>query len=251
VAASVTGGGAARFFGTTPLIDVLAWIDRREEEFGPDWRFQDWRAISLAELGRFEEARLLQSEYHGALEERGDILNFGANVSQNSVMLELLAGDPVAAAAQGERGCRILEEAGERAWLSTGACCYAQALYQLGRLDEAEEWARKGSALGDSEDVTTQRLARQVQAKVLARRGQHAEAEILAREAVALAEGTDALIFQGDSLCDLAEVLELAGRGEEAAESLRRAIARFDRKGAIVPADRARERLSALAPASA
>jgi class 3 adenylate cyclase/tetratricopeptide (TPR) repeat protein len=251
VAWSVPGGGAARFFGTTPLTEVLAWIDRREAEFGPDWRFQDWRAISLAELGRFEEARVLLSEHHRALEEFGDTLNLGANLAQNSVMLELLAGDPVAAAAQGERGCRILEEAGERAWLSTGACCYAQALYELGRLDEAEEWARKGSALGDSEDVTTQRLARQVQAKVLARRGQYAEAESLAREALALAEATDGLLFQGDAWYDLAEVLELAGRGEEAAEALRVAIARYDRKGAIVWAGRARERLAALEPASA
>jgi hypothetical protein len=59
-------------------------------------------------------------------------------------MLDLLAGGPAGAEANGARGCPILEEAGERGWLSTSACFYAQALYALGRLDEAEEWAREG-----------------------------------------------------------------------------------------------------------
>src|SRR5262249_54131939 len=154
-------------------------------------------------------ARVLRSEFQQALEERGDVLVLGANLSQNSVTLELLAGDPAAAAAQGERGCRILEEAGERAWLSTGACCYADALYALGRLAEAEEWARKGRELGDRDDLTTQMQGGLVQAKVLARRGLHAEADAVAREAVALADGTDGLLHQGLVRADLAEVLEL------------------------------------------
>ena len=50
-------------------------------------------------------------------------------------------------------------------------------------------------------------LWRQVQALVLAHRGEHAEAEALAREAVAIAERTDVLSHQGDGFCDLAEVL--------------------------------------------
>jgi tetratricopeptide (TPR) repeat protein len=202
-------------------------------------------------LGRFEEARVLQSEYHRALEEFGDLLNFGANLSQNVVTLELLAGDPAAAAAQAERGCRILEEAGERAWLSTGACNFAQALYELGRMDEAEEWAQKGRELGDREDVVTQMLARQVQAKVLARRGHHTEAEGIVREAIALGDATDSLFFQGNVRLDFAEVLEIAGRREDAIAALNDALARYERKGALAPADRARERLAALEPASA
>ena len=105
--------------------------------------------------------------------------------------------------------------------------------------------------LGGSENVTTQILARQVQAKVLARRGQYAEGERVAREAIALADATDGLIFQGDALRDLAEVLELAGRSAETAVALREALERYERKGALAPAERIRERLPALEPASA
>jgi class 3 adenylate cyclase/tetratricopeptide (TPR) repeat protein len=251
VAWFATGGVAARLYGSTPLPEMLAWIDGREAQFGRDWRMTGWRAMVAAWQGRFEKARLLQAEFHLAHEERGDLLDLGSNLSQNAVMLELLAGDPAAAAALAERGCRILEEAGERAWLSTGACYYAQALYELGRIDEADDWARKGLELGGSDDVTTQFLARQVQAKVLARRGQHAEGERIAREAIALADATDGLTFQGDALRDLAEVLELAGRSDETALALREALERYERKGALAPAERVRERLAALEPTSA
>src|SRR5262249_25481827 len=146
-------GGAARFFGSTPIADCLAYLDQREVQFGGDWHNAHWRSAALAMLGSFDEARRLNSEYHEGLEERGDILNLGSNRWQARASTELLAGDPAAAAALAERGCRILEEAGERSWLSTGACRYAEALYELGRFDEAEEWARKGSDMGASDDM--------------------------------------------------------------------------------------------------
>jgi class 3 adenylate cyclase/tetratricopeptide (TPR) repeat protein len=251
VAFARLGGGSSRFFGSTPLADLIAWMDERESRFGPDWRMSGWRATCLALLGRFEEARRLAAEFHNAHEERGDLLGFGSHLSQAGVMLELLAGDPAAAAANGARGCSILEEAGERGWLSTSACYYAQALYELGRLDEAEEWARKGSDLGASDDMATRILAAQVRAKVLARRGEYADAERLARGAVSEADATDSLLAQGDARRDLAEVLELAGGREQAAAALHQAIERYERKGALAPAEQVRERLAALEAASA
>jgi tetratricopeptide (TPR) repeat protein len=247
----LTAGSVARLFGSTPLTETLAWHEERDLQFGRDWRTAGPRAMVLALLGRFDEARELEAEFKRANEERDDLLGLGAHLSMTAATLELLAGDPAAAAMAGERGCRILEDAGERASLSTGACCYAQALYELGRLDEAEEWARKGSEVGDSEDAATQMLARQVQAKVLARRASYGEAESMAREAVSLADGTDWLVHQGDARRDLAEVLELAGRREEATVALREALEYYERKGAAVPAGQVREHLLALEPASA
>jgi class 3 adenylate cyclase/tetratricopeptide (TPR) repeat protein len=250
IAFMIPGGSAARLYGTTPLSELLAWLDEREARFGPDWRHAGARAAVLAMLGRFEEARLLQSEFHRSHEERGSLLELGSQLSQNAVTLELLAGNPAAAAAAAERGCRILEEAGERSWLSTGACWYAEALYQLGQLEEAEEWARKGLDLGDADDMATQVLGRQALAKVLARSGRQSEAETLAREAVALVDATDALTTQGDARVALADVLELAGRREEAAAVLREAAERYERKEALVPADRVRGRLATLGSAA-
>jgi class 3 adenylate cyclase/tetratricopeptide (TPR) repeat protein len=248
---AIPGGGGARLYGTTPLPEVLQWLEEQIAQFGPDLRLTGYQSAALALLGRFEEARLLEAEFQQGHEERGDLLNLGAHLSQNRTLLELLAGDPAAAAAAAKRGCRILEEADERSWLSTGACWYAEALYELGRLDEAEEWARKGLELGDSDDMATQVLARRALEKVLARRGQHIEAESMAREAVALVDATDALVTQGDLRVSLAEVLELAGRREEAIAALNEALERYERKGALASAGQARERLAALVPASA
>jgi hypothetical protein len=81
---------------------------------------------------------------------------------------------------------------------------------------------------------------------VLARRGKHAEAERLAREAVENGEGTDSLIGQGDANADLAEVLFLARKLDEATEALRHALDRYERKGHVVLAQRMRERLAAF-----
>ena len=89
-------------------------------------------------------------------------------------------------------------------------------------------------------------LWRQVQARVHAHRGEHAEAERLAREAVAIAERTDGSELQGDALCDLAEVLAAAGRTDEAAEALEQALDRYERKKNLAMAAQVRPRLEAL-----
>src|SRR4029450_7816048 len=103
-------------------------------------------------------------------------------------------------------------------------------LCALRRYDEADPLAQLGRELGREQDFATQMLWRQVQGRVDAHRGEHASAERLAREAVAIGERTDALNYQGDALCDLAEVLAAAGRSDEAAEALEQALGRYERK---------------------
>ena len=123
-----------------------------------------------------------------------------------------------------------------------------RVLCKLGRHDEAELLARRGRELGDPEDIMTQHGWRQTQALVHSARGQHAEAERLAREAVDLSLRSDSPLNQGEALSDLAEVLEAAGRRDEAAAALREALDRYERKPVIPLARRTRERLAALQP---
>lgn len=54
----------------------------------------------------------------------------------------------------------------------------------------------------------------------------------------------DGLYLQGDALCDLSEVLEAAGRRDEAAAALREALERYERKRIVPLASRTRERLA-------
>ena len=127
---------------------------------------------------------------------------------------ELSAGDFVAAEQRTRWGYDLLESMGEMGFLSTMAGVLAEALYQQGRYDEAEEQVRVATELGAPEDVETQRLAKGVQAKVLARRGAFEDAERLGREAVSLVDRSDSP-SRAETLLFLAEVFSLAGRTED------------------------------------
>jgi tetratricopeptide (TPR) repeat protein len=144
------------------------------------------------------------------------------------------------------RFCELLEARGLRSFLSTYAPLLGRSLCALGRHDEAEPLARLGRELGDEQDASAQALWRQTQALVHARRGNHTQAEQLAREAVAITERTDALNNQGDALCDLAEVLQAAGRSDEAAAALAQALERYEHKKNLAMSAQVRDRLVEL-----
>jgi tetratricopeptide (TPR) repeat protein len=238
--------GVARLFGTSPVSELLAWLDEQMEQGAWNQQFRGLRAQPLAMLGHFEEARAILVDVRAELADRGGGVPLGVRTGLASVDIELLAGDFAAAVEFGEEGCRLLGELGAQSFLSTAAAKLAQALYALDRLEEAETWAGRAAELGASDDAMTQMLWRQVKAKVLARHGEHAEAERMAREAVAVGEETDILDAQGDALADLAEVFLLAGKPGEAAASLEQAIERHERKGNRVSTGRAQTQLAAI-----
>ena len=237
---------ASRLFGGTSAAAVLAWLDEREASGVRNSRLRSIRSLALAMVGRFDEARALVSELRTEYAERGATGRLATLTAQVAAEVELLAGDPAAAAELGEKGCRLLERVGDQAVLSTAAALLAQALYELGRLEEADAWARRAAELGATDDAATQILWRRAKAKVLARREEFDEAERLARDAVALGAGTDKIDWQGGSYVDLSEVLCLAGRRTEAAAALEQALSLFERKGNLVMAGRVRDRLREL-----
>src|SRR5918995_3301517 len=104
-------------------------------------------------------------------------------------------------------------------------------------------FTRVSEKAGDEDDAQTEIVWRAIRAKVLARRGDVAAGEALAREAVERAHATDYLEDIALTLLDLAEVLELAGRTDEAVRAIEKAIALFERKQAVPAAERARARL--------
>ena len=234
------------------MAELLGWLDENQPREGRDRWLDVQRAEALGMLGRFDEARAILAETRAELAERGGGIPLAATFGMQSVDVELWAGDPAAAAEFGEEGCRLLAELGDQSILSTLAGKLAQALCALDRLEEADAWAGRAAKLGASDDAITQMLWRQVRAKVLARRGENAEAVRLAREAVAVCEKTDFLDAQGDVHSDLAEVLSRAGRRTEATGALEQALERYERKGNLVSAQRVKMRLAELRdPASA
>ncbi len=230
------------FYGTSTLLELLEWLEAQETHAFSDLGL--FRARALAGLGRFEEAREILAQARTELTEQGVQMRVANTLGHDSVYVELLAGNPAGAVEFGEEGCRIYEELGEQGFYSTAAGLLAQAFCELGELDKADAWADRAAELGASDDAITQMLWRQVRAKVLARRGEHAEAQRLAREAIEIGEKTDMLEQKADALFDLGDVLELAG--EDPRAEFEQALERYERKGIVVMAERVRERLGSL-----
>ena len=239
-----------RFAGPTPVSELLAWLDENEWRAGRDQFFRAYRAWALAMLGRFDEARAILTDARAEQAERGGGLLLANLTAFESVAVELLAGEPAAAAEFGAEGFRLLEELGDQSRMSAAAGNLAQAFYASGRLDEANTWSGRAAELGASDAAFSQMLWRPVRAKVLARRGEHSEAERLARETLAIGEATDDLNGQGDTYADLAEVLLLAGKPAEAAAALEQALERYERKGNLASAQRTQARLAELRAAA-
>jgi tetratricopeptide (TPR) repeat protein len=209
------------------------------------------RARLLAMLARFDEAWALARPAAERARELGGLQP--GELSQGDADLgeiAALAGDHATAAAHLRRECDRYQRGGDRAHLSTYAPLLGRSLCALGRHDEAEPLAQLGRELGGEQGIVTQMLWRQVQARVHAHRGEHAEAERLAREVEAIAERTDDLNRQGDALCDLAEVLAAAGRIDKAAETLEQALERYERKQNLAMAAQVRDRLAKLQDAA-
>jgi Flp pilus assembly protein TadD len=139
-----------------------------------------------------------------------------------------------------------LERLGERTTGPYLASELARTLYLQGRLDEAYHYTQIAETYGLPSEAWVAVGWRGVRGSILARRGETSAGTSLAREAVALAGATDMLWYHGRALEDLAEVLEVSGRSNEARVRFGEAIHLYDRKGIKVLADRARRRQVAI-----
>jgi tetratricopeptide (TPR) repeat protein len=192
-------------------------------------------------LGRFDEARDLLARARALLEEVALPVWAAGPLAQEAGWIELLAGDPAAAEAALRRGFETLDAIGEVAWLSTDAGILAEAVYAQGRYDEAMRFTRISEELAGAEDVYSHVLWRSVRAKILARRGDVAEAIRLATASARLSETTDFLHLRWHDLMCRAETFRLAGRAADADGAAEEAVRVATAKGNVVGARLARE----------
>jgi tetratricopeptide (TPR) repeat protein len=200
-------------------------------------------ALLQAMKGRFEEALALLGRYGELLADLG--LGLGASKSLTPGMVEMLIGDYQAAERTFRKSYDELGRAGERNTRAITAAYLARALYEQGRQDEAHEMTKVSEELAPEDDFTTMIEWASVRAKVLARRGEGAEADLMTRRVVALAAETDELETRATTLLDRAEVLRVLGRAEDATPCIEEALALYERKGDIASRARARAMLDA------
>ena len=145
--------------------------------------------------------------------------------------VERTAGDLDAAERELRHGHDQLEAAGENELRSTIAATLAQVLYDSGRDEEAEGFARAGERAAAADDIYSQVVWRSALAKVLARRDGSSQAVALSDEAVRLAATTDMLSLRGAALLDRARVASLLSGGPAPPELVAEALALFELKG--------------------
>jgi predicted ATPase/class 3 adenylate cyclase len=235
--------------GPTPVPEAIMRCQGVLEAAGGDRKTEALTHGFLSQLeamqGNFDRARELYRQSRAMFEEYGMRL-YAALTSIKSGPVELLAGDPKAAEDELRRDYEALEQMGDRNYRSTVAGLLAEALYQQGRLDEAEEFAEIGREISAPDDPSSECLWRCVLGKVQARRGEVDQGLRLVTEAIDMASASDFLDDQGIMFTDLAEVHELAGRPDEAAAALEEALRMFEAKADTVAIDRTRDHLARL-----
>ncbi len=187
--------------------------------------------------GRFSEARAWLQDASKAEVPEDLLVLVGKYLSGGIV--ELLAGEAVAAERVLREGCRVVAEVGGTVQLVSVTILLARALAMQGRDDEAMERTRECERLALEGQRDAQIKWRAVRALLLARQGDLDSAERLAAEAVALTADWGQDDSTAEVLADHAHVLRLAGREDEARRQAQRALALYERKGNLVGARRA------------
>lgn len=103
--------------------------------------------------------------------------------------------------------------------------------------------------IAEEDDAFVQVLWRARRAKSLERAGDLNGARRVAREAVRFAQESDLIVLAADALVDMARLLQLAGRGREAATIATQAAEAFERNGNPALAARARRLATEASPA--
>jgi class 3 adenylate cyclase/tetratricopeptide (TPR) repeat protein len=206
-------------------------------------------ALSLVAQGQLEAmrgnsdaGRELMARGRATLRELGLEVLWAAT-SHAAGAVEMYAGDAEAAERQWRQGYEALERIGEKAYLSTSAAFLAHALARQGRYEEAEPLAMISEAAADPHDIASQLQWRSARALVKAHADDLEEALRLADDAVLLGEPTSYVDTLAETLVIRAEIRRRAGRPQEAADDLRRAIELAEHKEYLSLLERARAML--------
>jgi DNA-binding SARP family transcriptional activator len=242
---------SALFHGPRPVYEAVARCAQLLRDHSGDRASEAsinvWLGGLLAMTGRFEEARTLVEHAKATYEELAQTLAARDTCGSVIAAIATLEGRVEAAEEALVACCEECIRLNESALLATRAAELADALFRQSNYDAAETWAHVSRERAGSEDMDAQASWRAIAALISAQRGELVLAERLAREAVEIVERTDATNHHAKILLDLAGVVRLGGREDEALQVTRTAVALYESKGNLVAADHARSLVAASA----
>ena len=196
---------------------------------------QQSQAVLEALRDRPEASRKMLESARVTFEDLGHAVGL-LQVEMHAGIVEVLADEPAAAAQHLRRARNGFTALGSHRRAAQATAMLARALLELGEVDEAAELVSESDG-GDDLKARIGLLA--VRSELSARGGDAAGAEALARQAVELAEGTDALLDHADARLALSRALAAAGREDEALREASTASELYERKGSAVGVRRA------------
>jgi class 3 adenylate cyclase/tetratricopeptide (TPR) repeat protein len=244
----------AAVFGPTPCERVIV---RAREDL--EWsRAHDNRAMEgstlgrmgemLARAGRVPEAQNAFAEARRLFDDLGLDVHI-AYLAISTCAVEPLTSAPAAAEAELRSALSFFEEIGAKHIQATVLPMLAATLVQQDRPDEALALTERARSFSAPDDLDGQVKWRTARARALARHGDVADAERLAREAVGRAAASDTIVLHADALRCLGDVLLAAEAPSEAVPVIEESVALYDAKGDVVSAAKGRTTLDRLARA--
>ena len=234
---AATAYAAAASLGPTLVDEAIDRCEAAMEQTAGDRQSEGQLLAVLAGLyamqGEFEHARTQTARSRTTFEELGLEME-NARLGMDTGAIERLAGNLDGAVSELGSAYDALDALGETFARSTVAGFLAQTLLEQGALDEANAYCERSRELTTDADIATQALWRYVRGRILAREGAADAAEEIVREAIALLDPTDAIMYQIEAQVALGEALIAAARSDEARVALERARTLAETKGGVV-----------------
>jgi hypothetical protein len=235
---------SAATYGPTPTSQALTLAEKMLARFPRESFHAAAMRVDVSRLramrGEFDTARQLLRET-SAYDQDG--WGMTGTHGDQGWWVERLSGDLHAAEQALRREYEICVSHGSTSVLSTVAAQLAYCSCALGEFENAEDLTHVCLEYVADADLASHVLLRQVRARIATHRRQLSRAEMLARQACALARKTDAPELQADALMDLANVLGVSAGMAAARSAAEQALHLYARKEHTVGAHLARRLL--------
>jgi TOMM system kinase/cyclase fusion protein len=178
--------------------------------------------------GDFEAARVLADDLRASATENSFLLwRAFSQVPRGRFMVS--DGQVVEGLAEINDGLGTLRAIGAMISFPIYLALYAEALSELGRLEEAEAVCLEGLSMMDERGFRAwEPVIRRTQGEIRLRKGDHAGAEAALLRSLELGREHGALAFELATAVSLVQLREAQGRGDEGRAQLAEVVARFD-----------------------